>query len=231
MLGLREADEPISELRADPNHPSQVAVWSAVHQYFDGRIQSMPQQMPGRTPDLSGPASAVMKAVLKEVGAGVCSWQPWAAYEDYMKSLGLSGNNDMQSRAEGAAGGHTHEARFEAAHRLIHNHEMVVRDICNPSTETNIEGKPLTQLELQRVPPSERKYVDQCLREVTPLECGLIFRRCRRSASTLRMQSRRRRATRPPLRPHPGEPAADARTPARFQPSGRRGDQGGPPRD
>ena len=151
MLGLREADEPISELRADPNHPSQVAVWSAVHQYFDGRIQSMPQQMPGRTPDLSGPASAVMKAVLK-VGAGVCSWQPWAAYEDYMKSLDPSGNNDMQSRAEGAAGGHTHEARFEAAHRLIHNHEMVVRDICNPSTEKNIEGKPLYPARAQARP-------------------------------------------------------------------------------
>ena len=43
----------------------------------------------------------------------------------------------------------------------------MLRDITNPSRTLNIDGKPLTQLELQRVAQEGRLYVDQFLREVS----------------------------------------------------------------
>ena len=39
-------------------------------------------------------------------------------------------------------------------------------DITNPSTSKNIDGKPLTQLELTRLPSDDTPLADQALREV-----------------------------------------------------------------
>jgi len=67
--------------------------------------------------------------------------------------------------ASGAAGAHEHEARKEAAERMIVNHEAVVRDIANP-TQMNVVGAPLTQTDLKRIDPRYVQQVDACLREV-----------------------------------------------------------------
>ena len=45
-------------------------------------------------------------------------------------------------------------ARKEAGWRLRNNHERVLEDIVNPSTDLNIDGKPLTQASITPVRPS-----------------------------------------------------------------------------
>lgn len=67
---------------------------------------------------------------------------------------------------EGVAAEHSKEARVEAAAKITGNHTNIVADIVNDSTKLNIDGKPLTQLELKRVSPQDVRYVDQFLREV-----------------------------------------------------------------
>lgn len=52
--------------------------------------------------------------------------------------------------ADGAAAKHTRAAREEAAQALLGNHAAVALDLTNPSTSTNIDGKPLTQPEVSR---------------------------------------------------------------------------------
>ena len=69
--------------------------------------------------------------------------------------------------AEGAAAAHASDAREEAARKLIGNHVNVLNDVTNPSDTLNIDGKPLTQLELKRVPAAGAPHVDQFLREVS----------------------------------------------------------------
>ena len=71
LLGNGEDDEPIAEEPIDPWSPAQAAAWAATATYLDGRIQSVPDEKPGRTPDLSTAAAAAMRAVLMEVGAGL----------------------------------------------------------------------------------------------------------------------------------------------------------------
>ena len=126
--------------------------------YLDGRIQANPQQMPGRRPDFNPPAAAAIKAVLLEIERHA-NRLVWAPLQTLLDVGGII-------QADGAAAGHAQDARDEAARRIIMNHENVMKDICNPSSDRNIEGKPLTQLELTRVPYAERPYADQCLREV-----------------------------------------------------------------
>ena len=56
--------------------------------------------------------------------------------------------------------------RKEAGLKLRGNHARVLKDICNPSAELNIDGKPLTQLELTRVAPEHEPLADMALREL-----------------------------------------------------------------
>ena len=65
----------------------------------------------------------------------------------------------------GEAGKHSQAAREEAARKLIGNHANLLKDVCNASTERNIIGNPLTQIELVRVPADMAAYVDQGFRE------------------------------------------------------------------
>ena len=60
----------------------------------------------------------------------------------------------------------TYSVCFEAGDALRANHERVLQDVTNPSTELNIDGKPLTQLELVRVPQSQTKFADCALKEI-----------------------------------------------------------------
>eukprot|EP00966_Prymnesium_polylepis_P044855 1038948-Prymnesium_polylepis.1 len=66
----------------------------------------------------------------------------------------------------GAAMAHPRHAREEAALKLLSNHHNVLRDICNASPTHNIDGVALTQTELKRLPPDDKFFVDQFLREV-----------------------------------------------------------------
>ena len=43
-------------------------VWAATARYLAGRIQASPEEMPGRTPDMSPAAASAMRAVLSELG-------------------------------------------------------------------------------------------------------------------------------------------------------------------
>ena len=60
---------------------------------------------------------------------------------------------------------HSYAARQEAGSKLRSNHERVLRDVTNPGP-LNIDGKPLTQLRLSRVPESQIEFADAALREI-----------------------------------------------------------------
>jgi len=102
----------------------------------------------------------------------VASAPMWATLEGLLeKGSGpsiaslLSGSRGG-SKAEGLAGNHAHEAREEAARKLISNHELVLKDLVNHTTQRDVTGTvPLTQLELKRIAPELAPYVDQALRE------------------------------------------------------------------
>jgi hypothetical protein len=57
-------------------------------------------------------------------------------------------------------------ARREAGLALRNNRARVLMDVCNPSKELNIDGKPLTQLELTRVSPEFKSLVEEALCEI-----------------------------------------------------------------
>ena len=50
------------------DHKREGEVWAATAQYLQGRIQSVPKQKEGRTPDLSESAAEAMLAVLLDIG-------------------------------------------------------------------------------------------------------------------------------------------------------------------
>ena len=79
----------------------------------------------------------------------------WEALRRLMDSSTSAGSTTL---ADGAAAQHSHDAREEAARKLITNHEAVVRDVTNPN--------PKSQRQLQRVTEAAAPYVDQMLREV-----------------------------------------------------------------
>ena len=58
------------------------------------------------------------------------------------------------------------EARREAGLKLRGNHARVLLDVCNPSAHLNIDGKPLTQLELVRVSPKHKDLAGEALCEI-----------------------------------------------------------------
>jgi len=68
--------------------------------------------------------------------------------------------------ADGAAAAHGHFARGTAAWSVCDNYERVLQDVCNPSRTTNIDGKPLTQTDLERVPEHLALYASQLMREM-----------------------------------------------------------------
>jgi len=157
--GLREtARRLIGRGGAQTLHPAPEAVEAraACARYLDFRIQSHPEQKPGRTPDMSAEAAAAMKAVLIEVGT--TAWQP-------LRSQLTKG---VLPKVTGAAAAHSREARAEAAAKLIGNHFKLLLDVCNPMKTMNAMQIELglTQLELRRVNHAHAEYVDEGLREV-----------------------------------------------------------------
>ena len=173
LLGRRPGLDQLEEF-LDPSNREQVEAWVRTCRYMDGRIQSDPGQKPGREPDMNKMAAAAMRAVLKEVGSipltnVIATSTPiWDAFRHILECGG-----GFASQANGAAAAHPHAAREEAASALIKKHENVLRDVTNPSRDENINGKSLTQLELQRVALSSVLYADQALREVARRLLGL----------------------------------------------------------
>ena len=84
----------------------------------------------------------------------------WATLIEHLQS-GLT-------EGEHAAAKHAGAARAEAAYKLLSNHERVLLDLTNPSTDLNIDGKPLTQaLKLKRIASQHTAHADGFLRELT----------------------------------------------------------------
>ena len=84
---------------------------------------------------------------------------PWTTLQRWMDRPGITSGL-------GAVALHSKEARDEAVRKLVSNHARVLRDVVHPSSTSNIENKPLTQLALRRIHPRERDAVDEFLREV-----------------------------------------------------------------
>ena len=75
------------------------------------------------------------------------------------------GSGGFDVGATGAAALHQAKDREAAARKLISNHHLVLKDLCNPTRYDVLLGNPVTQLELNRVPPELVSYADECLRE------------------------------------------------------------------
>ena len=69
LLGKRPGAEQLVQ-QLQPSDAAMVAAWSGTAAYLVGRVQSKPEQMPGRKPDMSEAATAAFVAVLQEVGGG-----------------------------------------------------------------------------------------------------------------------------------------------------------------
>ena len=145
------------EERLDPSTPAQAQAWCQAAAYLEGRIQSTADQMPGRERDMSPAAAAAMVATMRDVSRGIRAWLE-------LRKL-LAGNTHAVA-TDGVVAAHSYAARHAAARKLIMNHSDVLRDMTNPSPTHNIDGKPLTQPELQRVPVEDAAYAASFLREV-----------------------------------------------------------------
>ena len=86
---------------------------------------------------------------------GACP--PWEPFQQLVDTSINESGGVLETQADGAAGQHSHAARYEAARKIVLNHNGVLCDMVNPS--------PKTQLELVRVGLEYRHYVDQALRE------------------------------------------------------------------
>ncbi len=58
----------IAPEQKNPSDAAQSAAWNATSMYMLCRLQSVPDEMPGRTPDMTPAAAFAMRAVLAEVG-------------------------------------------------------------------------------------------------------------------------------------------------------------------
>ena len=178
LLGRREGSAELEEKLDASVLPVQVEAWMGTSRFLDGRIQAS-IEMPGRTPDMSVPAAAALRLVLREVGEGLpegalssvgammemvraaiggalaAAAPRWEALRRVLDGPGGTASTD---EAEGVANAHARDAREEVARKLITNHEAVVRDVTNPN--------PKTQRQLTRVSEAAAPYVDQMLREV-----------------------------------------------------------------
>jgi len=81
----------------------------------------------------------------------------WAALRRLDPDVNSAGGEDAQLI----------DARIEAARKIIDGHERLLLDVTNPSPTANIDGAPLTQLQLTRVDPADASHVDAFLREVS----------------------------------------------------------------
>ena len=68
LLGCKQGVSDLEEVLV-ASTPVEAMVWMGVWRYLHDRIQSSPEQKPGRTPDMSEEAAAAMKAILAELGA------------------------------------------------------------------------------------------------------------------------------------------------------------------
>lgn len=159
LLGQRNAMENFYEI-PDLENPEQEQAWRGAVNYLKGRIQCFPDQKPGRTPDMSPEAMAALIAVMEELASEADGMHP--SWEKFKEAL----DDPLGSQlADGIAASHSPKAREEIARKLISNHRAVLCDVCNPSKTRNIIGKPLTQVELERVHASMRPNIDQLFRE------------------------------------------------------------------
>ena len=118
------------ETHIDAKNAAQVGAWSAAAVYLCGRLHSSPEDRPpsnpNRAPDMSQPAAAAMKAVLKELAfaaasaASALSAPRWAALHRVASTEG----GPLYHEKSGAAAAHAHVVREEAAKKLIANHEL-----------------------------------------------------------------------------------------------------------
>jgi len=165
--GLREVAQRLIGLGAttilDPTREA-VEARAAAARYLHLRIQSKPDQKPGRRPDLSPEGAAAMKAVLSEVGS--TAWEP---LHDLFQERGV---NEKCRDTHSVAINHSAKARKEAVTAVLGNHVRLLIDVCNPSAELNIDATKLTQTELNRVPAADAPHVDEGLREAIRLLMG-----------------------------------------------------------
>eukprot|EP00966_Prymnesium_polylepis_P230006 5322060-Prymnesium_polylepis.1 len=170
---------------SEPHPPERAATFAQAAAYLTGRLQGTPEQKPGREPDMSAEAADAMKEALRHLGAvhgeGVQASAPadgQTAQDEHPAAdsaivKAVSGGAEIWDAlrtlatrvAPSAAAHHGRAPRLEAAWRLIGNREAVLRDVANPSADKNIVGKPLTQLELKRVPVQHAAHADEALRE------------------------------------------------------------------
>ncbi|KAL3930088.1 MAG: hypothetical protein SGPRY_001685 [Prymnesium sp.] len=165
LLGRRPGLRQL-RVRLEPAKYVQVAAWIRCAGYLRDRLQLRPDQMPGRTPDLSPPAGEAMLAVLDEVEKEAYHTTLARSSPHWMMLHRISLDSN-ETTVEGKAASHAIEAREAAAKQLIQNHKDVLLDVTNPSCMYNIVGSPLSQKELERVDPSLVLHVDEALREVT----------------------------------------------------------------
>ena len=146
----------LGEGTSAPQTQQMSQIWAGVSMYLDARIQSTPGEKAGRRPDMSPGAAAAMRAVLLQMRAA-------SDHERY-----AANHYQMLAEVVGSAAlaKLTTDARHEAGMLLRNNHVRVLKDLCNPSVDFNIDGKPLTQLELTRVAPKDEAYADEALCEI-----------------------------------------------------------------
>ena len=150
---------PFLEVRLDLSTPQQARAWLHSAAYLEGRLQTAAEQMPGRERDMGPAAGDAMVAVMTEIAENAGAW---------LSLRQLLGSSVCGAGEEGgAAAAHSHNAREEAARKLILNHGAVRMDIANPFPNQSIKGNKLSQARsLARVPHEDAGYVDQFLREV-----------------------------------------------------------------
>lgn len=163
LLGRRAGlEEPFA--RVDLSNDAQVVAWCETADYLDGRIHSHTAQKPGREPDMSPPAAAAMKAVLKEIAAVPitaaieASGAEWSMLRQLLEMRNSGPSLLGKVSVEGAAACHSQAARDAAARKLIQNHVRVLYDVVDPA--------PITQTNLTRVSRAAALHVDAGLREV-----------------------------------------------------------------
>eukprot|EP00966_Prymnesium_polylepis_P286501 6618284-Prymnesium_polylepis.1 len=67
LLGKWKGSEKVKALV--PEGSEQKALWAKICRYLNGRIQGLPEEKQGRTPDMSATSAAAMRAVLHEIEA------------------------------------------------------------------------------------------------------------------------------------------------------------------
>lgn len=139
------------EMKLDTSNEQMTDAWLKTALYLGKRIQSTPEQKKGRNPDMSLEASQAFLMVCYEVGE---SDPKWVA----LRNMINGGDPSVPTKTDGVANTHPRAAREEAAKKLVNNHYRVMMDITNQA--------PLTQAELQRIPPQYRPLVDAFLREM-----------------------------------------------------------------